>query len=78
MKGSCREVGVGLFSQVTVIEQEIMTLSCTRKGSGWILGKISSQKEWYWNRLPRVPRWWKVFRNHVDVALRDMIWRAWW
>jgi len=44
----------------------------------WILGKISSQKEWYWNRLPRVPRWWKVFRNHVDVALRDMIWRAWW
>ena len=40
LKGGCGEVGVGLFSQVTAIEQEV---SCTREGLGWILGKISFQ-----------------------------------
>jgi len=44
LKGGCGEVGVSLCSQVTVIGQEIMTLSCTRDGSGWILGKNSSLK----------------------------------
>ena len=30
-----------------------MALSCARRGSGWILGNISSQKEWSdWHRLP--------------------------
>jgi len=28
-----------------LIRQEAKALSCTRRGSGWILGKISSQKE---------------------------------
>ena len=45
-KVSCRQVKVGLFSQVTVIGREVTALGCTREGSGWILGKISSQKEW--------------------------------
>ena len=45
LKGGCREVGVDLFSQVTARGQEVMTLSCARRGSGWILGKISSLKE---------------------------------
>ena len=40
------EMGVGLFSQVTAIVQEGLTSSCARGGSGWILGNISSQKEW--------------------------------
>ena len=31
--------GVSIFSHVTVIGLEVMTLSCTRGGSGWILGK---------------------------------------
>ena len=44
-KVSCRQVKVGLFSQVTVIGREVTALGCTREGSGWILGKISSQKE---------------------------------
>ena len=43
-KGDCVEVGVGLFSQVTVIGQE--TSNCTRGGSGWMLGTISSWKKW--------------------------------
>ena len=44
LRGGSGEVGVSLCSQVTVIGQEIMTLSCTRDGSGWILGKNSSLK----------------------------------
>ena len=43
--------------------------------SGWILGKFSSQKE-LWNSLPREmvesPSL-EVFKNHGNVALRDMV-----
>jgi len=42
--GGRREGGVSLFSQVTAIGQEDTALSCTRGGSGWILGEISSPK----------------------------------
>jgi len=40
LEGSCSEVDVGLFSQVTA--QEEMASSCSRGGSDWTLGKISS------------------------------------
>jgi len=33
LKGGCDEVGLGLFSHVTVIGQEVMALSCARGGS---------------------------------------------
>ena len=46
LKGGCGEVGVGLFSQITAIGWEGMASGCARGGSGWIYGKISSQKEW--------------------------------
>jgi len=46
LKGGCGEMGVSLFSQVTIIGQKGMTLSCSRGGSGWMLGKNSSRKEW--------------------------------
>ena len=42
LKGGCGEVGVSLFSQVTVIGLEVMALSCARGDSGWILGKNRS------------------------------------
>ena len=45
LKGGCGEVGFSLFSQVTVIGKEVMAPPRARGGSGWILGKISSQKE---------------------------------
>jgi len=35
----------GCIEEVTVMEQEVMALNCTRGGSGWILRKISFQKE---------------------------------
>ena len=44
LKRGC-EVGISLFLQVTVVEQEVMASSCARGGSGWILGKCSSPKE---------------------------------
>jgi len=38
---------VGLFCQVTATRQEVMVLSCSERGSDWILGRIYSQKEWW-------------------------------
>jgi len=46
LKGGCSEVGISPFSQITAVGREVMALSCTRGGSGWILGKKNSQKEW--------------------------------
>ena len=43
-----RRLGQGevrFFSYVTLIGQEGMASSCSRGGSGWILGGISSQRE---------------------------------
>ena len=45
LKWGSGEVGVGHCSQVTATGREGMSLSCTRRGSGWILGRITSQQE---------------------------------
>ena len=54
-----------------------MASSCTRGGSGWILGKIFSPRAVrQWHRLPREvvgPPYLGVFMNCVDVALRDLV-----
>jgi len=44
LKGGCGEVGVSLFSQITVIGWEGTASSCTRRGSGWTWGKKSQEE----------------------------------
>ena len=47
VKGGCGEVGVCLFSQVTVTGQEGMASSCARRGSAWMLGNMVSGQCWW-------------------------------
>jgi len=46
VKGGCSELGVSLFSHVTVIGLEGMASSFPREGSGWTLGNTISLKGW--------------------------------
>ena len=68
---------VGLFSRVRAIGQEVMTLSCARWGSSWILEKISSQKEWWSIGTGYPGRWWgdRPWRCSRNMEMWD--WGTW-
>jgi len=40
LNGGCGEVGAWPLLQVAVMGLDVMVSSCTRGGSGWMLGKI--------------------------------------
>ena len=71
-------MGAGLFTWVTVIGREGIASTCARGGSGWILGKksVSERAVRQWHRLPmevvESPSL-EMFKNHLDVALRDTV-----
>ncbi|KAK4805327.1 LOW QUALITY PROTEIN: hypothetical protein QYF61_018190 [Mycteria americana] len=75
LKGGCSKVGVSLFSQQAIGQEETAS-SCARGGLDWILRKISSLGYQAQNRLPREvvesPSLEVFKRRGVDVALRDM------
>ena len=67
LKGHCREVGAGLFSQVISDRTRETALNCNRGDLDWTLGKNFSQKEWSDSGIGCPGRWWS---HHPWMCLR--------
>lgn len=73
LKGVCDKEGAGLFSQVA--SDRAKATSCTR--GNWLLGRISSQKEWLGIGMDSLGKWWgpQPWRYLRDVCIwhKDMV-----
>ena len=73
LKGGCDKEGAGLFSQVA--SDRAKATSCTR--GNWLLGRISSQKEWLGIGMDSLGKWWSPhpWRYLRDVCIwhKDMV-----
>ena len=76
LKGGCSVARISLFSQVTAKGQERMASSCARLclRSGWILRKISSQKDWLGTGKGCPQRWW----SHHPWRCSRTVWMWQW
>jgi len=77
LKGGYRQVTVGLFSHVTVTGWEVMALSGTRGSSGWILGNISSQRNWWGTGMGCPGRWWGHHPWRSSRTVEMWHWGTW-
>jgi len=77
LKGGCSEAGVGLFYQVTSDRTRGNGLKLHHGRFRLGIRTISFQKEWSDIGIGFPGRWLshlEVFKEHVGVALRDIIW----
>ena len=77
LRGGCGKVEVSLFCWVTVIGWEGMVLSCARGGSGWILGKNTSQKECWGTGTGCPGKWWSHHPWRCSITVEMWHWGAW-
>jgi len=70
-------LGTLVWSTFLISEQETVALCCTRGGSGWALGKISSPAEWWCIGTGCAERWWSCCPWRCSRSVEMWHWGMW-